>query len=868
LPGVRGQDGLPLSLRFWKAKIEERDAQATFAVGLIYGPSGCGKSSLVKAGLLPRLSDAIISVFVEATAADTDTRLKNGLRTVFPEAPPESSLVDLLIAAKRTSETKGQKTLIVVDQFEQWLHVQASVEASELAAGLRLCDGAHLQCVLLVRDDFWVAVNRFMKDVGVRISEGDNSALQAISGLSQDGRVSPIRLALFCELFKGRPWTLASIKQVGGVAGVGVKFLEETFSSQTAPAEHRHHQKAARRVLKALLPEIGVGIKGNMQSFHKLLEESGYSQRPGNFGELLQILDRKTYLITPTDPGELGEDEVSVTRPASERYYQLTHDYLVPALREWLTRKQRETRRGRAEVRLAELSSLWNAKPEKENRYLPSVWEWANIRLLTKRKDWTDPQHTMMRAADRFHGVRTAVVLLGLGLLTWGGMEVYARARTAALMQQLETADIENVPAIVNQIEGYRRRAEPWLKRVINGSKPDSPEYLRASLALLPGDATQVDYLYGRLLSAYSNPTELPVLREALRPHRTQLTPKLWSALGAAKADDASVLPAASALAVYDPENPRWAEASGKVSQALVSVHSVYLGPWLDALRPARAKLIPPLAAMFRDNQLPPNLRSEATDILADYAKDDPDRLVELLLTADHTAYSILFPTVQRQAARILPVLEAELAPKENDPWNDPPLDPSWTKPDGSIFEAIESAGGLVNDRFALCQTMSLGDFLGVSEVLRKSGYRPVRLRPYADGPVVRVAAVWNRDGRNWRIEPGVTAEQIRQQDEKNRSEKFLPVDVAGYAATDKDGKPAEHYAALWVESSRAEEEGEVEVTDNFVDHQAMYGRLKASGMIPVTMQVMWRNDGRVHYCGIWQTAGTQEVPPHGENLG
>ncbi len=33
--------------------------------------------------------------------------------------------------------------------------------------------------------------------------------------------------------------------------------------------------------------------------------------------------------------------------------YQLTHDYLVPPLRQWLFRKQRETRRGRAELRLA-----------------------------------------------------------------------------------------------------------------------------------------------------------------------------------------------------------------------------------------------------------------------------------------------------------------------------------------------------------------------------------------------------------------------------------------------------------------------------------------------------------------------------------
>ena len=34
----------------------------------IYGPSGCGKSSLVRAGLLPRLSDDVTAVYLEATA--------------------------------------------------------------------------------------------------------------------------------------------------------------------------------------------------------------------------------------------------------------------------------------------------------------------------------------------------------------------------------------------------------------------------------------------------------------------------------------------------------------------------------------------------------------------------------------------------------------------------------------------------------------------------------------------------------------------------------------------------------------------------------------------------------------------------------
>ena len=45
----------------------------------------------------------------------------------------------------------------------------------------------------------------------------------------------------------------ATLKEVGGTEGVGVTFLEETFSASTAPPEHRLHQKAAQAVLKALL---------------------------------------------------------------------------------------------------------------------------------------------------------------------------------------------------------------------------------------------------------------------------------------------------------------------------------------------------------------------------------------------------------------------------------------------------------------------------------------------------------------------------------------------------------------------------------------------------------------------------------------
>ena len=229
----------------------------------------------------------------------------------------------------------------------------------------------------------------------------------AIAELIEAGKIVSVRLALFAQMVKAKVWSPTTLREIGGTEGVGVTFLEETFGSAQANPKHRLHQKAAQAVLKALLPESGTDIKGQMRSREELLEASGYENRPRDFDDLIHILDPELRLITPTDPEGVGGDEcawrenegvageggsIPATHhpPPATRYYQLTHDYLVHSLRDWLTRKQRETRRGRAELKLAERSGLWNARPE--NRHLPTLWEWLRIRTLTDPRKWTPPQ--------------------------------------------------------------------------------------------------------------------------------------------------------------------------------------------------------------------------------------------------------------------------------------------------------------------------------------------------------------------------------------------------------------------------------------------------------------------------------------------
>jgi hypothetical protein len=209
----------------------------------------------------------------------------------------------------------------------------------------------------------------------------------------RDFKVISVRLALFAEMVKVKPWTPATLKRVGGMAGVGMSFLEETFAASTAPPQHRLHQKAAQTVLKSLLPETG---KGNMRSRQELLQASGYGNRLRDFEEVLRMLDSELRLITPTDPEGIENECPSSQSTAGEKYYQLTHDYIVQSLRAWLTRKQKETWEGRAELRMAERAAAWNAKPA--HRHLPAWWEWLNILLFTRSKDWTPSQQNSWQA--------------------------------------------------------------------------------------------------------------------------------------------------------------------------------------------------------------------------------------------------------------------------------------------------------------------------------------------------------------------------------------------------------------------------------------------------------------------------------------
>ena len=697
LPGPFDRTGLPEALRFWKNRIEATDADESFRVGLVYGPSGCGKSSLMKAGLLPRLSPKIESIYIEATPEDTTGKLLRSIQKRIPEASGANLADALSIIRRRKLVPSGGKLLLVIDQFEQWLYAHKNYADTELMNALRQCDGVTIQAIVMVRDDFWLSVSRFLRELDIPIVERENSALvdlfdldhakkvlalfgraydklpedrtawtqeqkdflqQAVEGLSQEEKVISVRLALFAEMMKSKTWAPKTLADLGGIAGVGLTFLEETFGDKHAPIQVRQHQEGVRLLLGALLPAVGTNIKGHSRGLSELQETVGYQGRPREFAELVSLLDKNLRLITPVDESQQTGTE--------NHSYQLTHDYLVPSLREWLTQKQRETKKGRAELKLAERAATWGAN--QENKQLPTLWEWMQIRRWTDKSKWSKPESQVMIKANRFHGTRiglltSAVALLivsAIGVKSWIDQLETERAQDA-LVTLLKSAEMNRLPDELKKVSKLRPGIDKKLDEAIEATSDDSEERLKLNLALLGSSPKALDYVESKLSDAEAK--QVPVLVSALQPYADQLKDKYWSI--AEEKNAKSLLPVASALALWDPTSDRWTGVSSSVVDQLVKENPLRLATWIETLRPAKAQLVTRLQQIVlnRGGSASPTEKDLALDMLESYVENF-ETLHELIVLGEPKVFAKIFPRYQKFQKQALEKLQQELAVK------------------------------------------------------------------------------------------------------------------------------------------------------------------------------------------------------------
>ncbi len=251
-------------------------------------------------------------------------------------------------------------------------------------------------------------------------------------------------------------------------------------------------------------------------------------------------------------------------------------------------------------------------------------------------------------------------LVLGTGVALWiraSMQQQRQREFAVALVQRLTSSDTASVPLILKDIERFRNDVGPELRNEFDRARDETGK-LRLSLALLPVDASQVDYVFSRLLE--SQPSEVQVTRDALAAYQGKLLDRLWAVVeGPASGRESQRLRAAAALAQYDPNNAKWSHVQEAIVNDLVNVPAVYLSFWMDLLRPVRTSLIPHLSAIFEDGRRRETERSLATDIIADYAADNPTTLANLLMNADERQFAAIFPRLKdHRSLALAPLIE------------------------------------------------------------------------------------------------------------------------------------------------------------------------------------------------------------------
>jgi serine/threonine protein kinase/formylglycine-generating enzyme required for sulfatase activity len=920
LPGPYNRDGIPESIQYWKNRIEAKGRSRTFAVGVLYGPSGSGKSSWVRAGLLPRLADRVRYVYVEGTASDLEQRLVRRLADHIPGVDATASLTEVLADYRsRTPLGVTQKLLIVIDQFEQWLHGQIDLSKSGLVDALRQCDGEHLQSLVLVRDDFWLSTARFMRAIEVEMNPGHNVALidlfdmrharkvliqfgqayqclpnhqeeltldqqtfldRALDELAENRRIVCARLVLFAEMLKSRTWEPRTLDELGGVAGLGVKFLEASFQERSAQPHHRQHQRACCAILEMLLPSSDSDIRGAMKSTRQLAEVSGYDVESREFREVLRILDADLRLITPTECEKYGSEAQSVqdaeTTGYTTRSWQLAHDYLVPSIRDWLRGRQYASARGRAQIWLEERSIHWNRS--KRIRELPSLFEWLRIRWQTDSRRWTNEQRLMMAVARRRNSIRCAGTALLAIVVLCAALVGLGRMRASSLVNQLLVARIDDVPAIVDRMASYRRWVDPLLVTMAARAEDETKraERLRVALGLIPTHAAEAQRL--AQLSDHLAWADLGVVRDAVYPHRASIVESLWHRAfdegpvegeRDANRSDWRSLRVACLLATLDPpqanrNEERW-ERLGKLTCTQM----------LDLLQTSPRdlstlqSLLAPAGEAFRES-LFAECSSEdrvrrmlATELLAEFSGDNISALVRLIPQSDATQFNGLIARLQPQADVAAKQLAQALRQPPRSPWatnaqaaSVPVFDTKWK---GKLAEGR----AIVASNYIVCHRLLLEEFWEACHVFSSQGFRPVQLRPYEVDGVAWCAAIWYRDWIGWRCEMGLSRDALIERNGQYITEGFAPVDVSGWLDSQHQ-EGHERYVGIWMRSPQVTANRRMTVGRREPHHRAILDVLRKEGFFPTKIHTMIGLDGTDRFSAIVETtnmsgAGTRD---------
>ena len=387
LPGPRGRDGLPESIRFWKSRIEGRDddrdlrawacstGRPAAASRRWSGPASCrcsarrsGRSTSRPRGTdrgaaLGRRCGGSSRLPAGATwsrcgrcsgtagrrPADGKVLRPRPVRAMAP-CPPGRARGRARralrhcdgVASRRCSSsatTSGWRSRASSGRSRS-----RCVEGVNSAA-VELFDPGHARRVLV---EFGPGLRPAPRQAGRPGADATGSSTRPSGPCAgPDGRVIPPSASASSPRWSGAALDARDAPRPRGGRGIGVTFLRRPSTRRTSPPSHRLHREAAQAVLQDRCSPRRLGPP-RPDALGPRAERGGRLWRPPRG---LRRVDPHPRPRAPDDhPRPIGRTRPSRSIGGHSRrrrdLYQLAHDFLITPIRQWVERQARTTRAG------------------------------------------------------------------------------------------------------------------------------------------------------------------------------------------------------------------------------------------------------------------------------------------------------------------------------------------------------------------------------------------------------------------------------------------------------------------------------------------------------------------------------------------
>ena len=174
---------------------------------------------------------------------------------------------------------------------------------------------------------------------------------------------------------------------------------------------------------------------------------------------------------------------------------------------------------------------------------------------------------------------------------------------------------------------------------------------------------------------------------------------------------------------------------------------------------------------------------------------------------------------------------------------------PLWEAPEPSTVRRIEKAAGRVATSFAFCQSLPIEKFSEVAESLRSAQYQPFRIRPYVDGQSVKLAAIWHRRKRDWKVELNLSPSDFVARNSTLSKLGLNPIDLSGYRDPASGEK---RFAAIWIPQTSGEADTKVILDCELEDYRSEFRRLSEQGFSPNIQTAFIDGFGQNRISSLW----------------